>query len=149
MGDAAASVTSLVIYPVKGCRGVRVSRALITAHGLLLDREFMVVSAASGNAVTQRQNSKLALLVPELENADGQAATELVEQPKALTLQAPSATPLRLSLARSSQAAALRTMTVTVWEWTGPAVDQGDEAAGALPAGAGSPLRLTRSLQRG
>jgi uncharacterized protein YcbX len=54
-------VSSLFIYPVKGMRAVPVDRAEVLPGGLRHDRRFVVVRAADGVAVTQRQHPKLAL----------------------------------------------------------------------------------------
>jgi hypothetical protein len=56
-----ARVSSLVVYPVKGMRGVPVERAEATARGLRFDRRFVVVRAEDGQALTQREHPKLAL----------------------------------------------------------------------------------------
>lgn len=45
-------LTQLVIYPVKGCRGISLRRCALTSAGLALDREWMVV-AETGSFVTQ------------------------------------------------------------------------------------------------
>ena len=45
-------VSELVIYPVKGCKGIRLQRCALTDAGLQWDRTWMVVTAA-GKFVTQ------------------------------------------------------------------------------------------------
>jgi uncharacterized protein YcbX len=47
-----AHIAALVVYPVKGCRGVAMQRCAFTAAGLQWDRSWMVVNA-SGKFVTQ------------------------------------------------------------------------------------------------
>ena len=69
-----ATLTALNVYPVKGCRGIAVSRARIGARGLVAtasaasvgDREFMIVDPA-GRFVTQRETPRLALVATRLE----------------------------------------------------------------------------------
>ena len=55
-------VSAIYIYPIKSCRGVAQSSALLTSSGLHLDRLFMVVREDSGKVVTARQIPKLALV---------------------------------------------------------------------------------------
>eukprot|EP01031_Cornospumella_fuschlensis_P016614 gene16614-20304_t len=38
-------IKGLFIYPIKSCKGIRVSSALITRRGLQYDRVFMLVTA--------------------------------------------------------------------------------------------------------
>ncbi|HEX3138106.1 MAG TPA: MOSC domain-containing protein, partial [Casimicrobiaceae bacterium] len=54
-----ASIAALFVYPVKGCRGIALSSALVTERGLEHDREWMVVDIA-GRFVTQRTEPRLA-----------------------------------------------------------------------------------------
>lgn len=58
-------VSSLVIYPVKSMRGQSVESASVDMGGLKNDRRWMVVDA-QGKMVTQRQQSRLCLIQPEL-----------------------------------------------------------------------------------
>lgn len=54
------TVASLHAYPVKGCRGVDLAAATITARGVRHDREFMLVDR-DGGFLSQRQTPRLAL----------------------------------------------------------------------------------------
>lgn len=54
-------VSALNVYPVKGCRGISVSRSAVALPGLVGDRRWMVVDP-SGRFVTQRELPALALL---------------------------------------------------------------------------------------
>ncbi len=56
-----AVVDGLTIYPVKSMRGIALDRAVLTKHGLLGDRRWMVVRK-SGRFVTQRDMPRLALV---------------------------------------------------------------------------------------
>ncbi len=49
------------VYPVKGCRGIRVERAELTPRGLRHDRRWMVADHA-GRFVSQRERKDLALV---------------------------------------------------------------------------------------
>lgn len=61
-----ARITSLVIYPIKSCRGVAVPSASIAATGLAGDREWMLVDG-DGQFLTQREHPRLALVNVALE----------------------------------------------------------------------------------
>jgi uncharacterized protein YcbX len=128
-----ARVSSLVVYPVKGCAGISVESSAFTARGLAHDREWCIVAATTGRFVTQRQDSRLALVCPQLDTAE-------------LVLTAPSsAAILRIPL---SPAAGRELRNVSVWEWQGAALDEGDAAAAWLSAALpGRQLRLVRFLE--
>ena len=133
---ASLLVTQLVVYPIKGCRGVSLARSCVTETGLQHDREFMLVNSA-GRFVTQRTHSKLALVAPQL---PGEAAAASSEE-GVLTVSAPGLPPLHVSLSPSPQRRRVR---ATVWEWSGEADDQGDDAADWFSDFFGEKLRLVR-----
>ena len=58
------TVTSLAVFPVKGCGGIDLERATIGAYGLDGDREWQVV--AGDDFVTQRTHPRLATVRPAL-----------------------------------------------------------------------------------
>ena len=62
-------VTALYIYPVKGCRGVRVESAEVARRGFSRDRRYMIVDA-DGRFVTQREMPRLALVKAALDETD-------------------------------------------------------------------------------
>ena len=70
---SAATIAALNVYPVKSCRGIALERATVAVRGVafeagayaIADREWMIVDAA-GRFVTQREQPRLALLVPRL-----------------------------------------------------------------------------------
>ncbi|KAF8759254.1 hypothetical protein HU200_010289 [Digitaria exilis] len=64
-GEPAATVKSILIYPIKSCRGIAVAQAPITATGFRWDRQWVVVNG-KGRAYTQRVEPKLALVQVEL-----------------------------------------------------------------------------------
>lgn len=128
-----ARVTGLYVYPVKAMRGVSVPRARLTPTGLAHDRHWMVVDARSGRFVTQRERPELALVDVALEPG------------AALRLSAPGLAPLEVPI-RTGASASSRD--VTVWEWTGPAADEGDAAAAWLTELlGGTPARLVRKKE--
>ena len=120
-----ATVAVLRIYPVKSCRGVELSTALVTERGLLHDREWMIVDGA-GRFISQREAPRLALIVPVLSNTG-------------LELHAPGRKALSLPLAGPGP---LRP--VTVWNDSIAAIDQGDAAAAWVTAWLEAEARLVR-----
>lgn len=139
-------ISKLVIYPVKGCRGIEVDAAQITPEGLatsdgmLRDRMFMIVDA-NGKFISQRQHSELATIVTRIE-ANENAASRLSGS-QTLLLVAPSMTPLRVSLRPASDRQA-PSVDVKVWSWQGKALDEGERAAEWLTSLLGRPARLVR-----
>ncbi|CAN6198922.1 unnamed protein product [Urochloa humidicola] len=138
----AATVQSITVYPVKSCRGISVPQAVITSTGFRWDRQWMVVNT-KGRAVTQRVEPTLALveinMPPEAFAAeDWQPASH-----SHMVIRAPGKDPLKIPLAAD---AALRTTfdVVGVWDWSGSAYDEGDEAAEWFSAYLGKPSRLVR-----
>jgi uncharacterized protein YcbX len=96
-------VTALYVYPVKGCRGIRVDRAAVVARGFAGDRRWMIVDA-DGMFVTQRTHPQLALVRTAL-GGDG------------ITLDAPGLATLRLPVAYEQG----RRRDVQVWSHVGAA----------------------------
>jgi len=123
----AATLASLFVYPLKSARGIAVARSTVDGFGLRLDRAFMVVDAASGLFVTQREEAQLVRIVPALRG-------------DALELAAEGAGTIRVALRERDGP----TRPVRVWRYTGEAVDQGDEPADWLSALLGRALRLVR-----
>ena len=64
------TISQLWIYPIKSCRGIRVSKAEVTPRGFALDRIFMVVDS-KGKFVSQRTHSNLALVEVAIAEQDG------------------------------------------------------------------------------
>ena len=54
-------IVGLNIYPVKSCRGIAVSEAMVTPRGFVGDRRWMIVDA-TGCFITQREFPQLATL---------------------------------------------------------------------------------------
>jgi uncharacterized protein YcbX len=76
-------ISSLFVYPVKSCAGVRMDAVSIVPTGFEFDRNWMVVDA-QGAFVTQREHPKLALVKPEFANSG-------------MILNAPGMAPLHVS----------------------------------------------------
>lgn len=62
-----ATVSRLIVYPVKSCRGIDLSRATLTRTGLRHDRGFMI--ECCGSALTQKRHQKLCKIVTKLDES--------------------------------------------------------------------------------
>jgi hypothetical protein len=129
MGAAAPRIVGLAVYPVKGCRGIALSRgsAMVTglAHAPLRDREWMVVDR-DGRFVTQREYPRLALIQPDLAG-------------DALRLSAAGTPALDLPLLPNGAS-----RDVVVWRSNVRGFDQGNAAAAWLTAFLQADVRLVR-----
>ncbi|KAG0249280.1 hypothetical protein BG011_009442 [Mortierella polycephala] len=62
-------VDSVVIYPIKSCRGYKIPRGKawpIAPHGLLYDREWMLVDEVTGAAMTQKRYPRMCMIQAEI-----------------------------------------------------------------------------------
>ncbi|XP_076916812.1 uncharacterized protein LOC143576655 [Bidens hawaiensis] len=134
----AVKVTSILIYPIKSCRGISVSEAPLSSTGVRWDRQWLVVNS-KGRACTQRVEPKLALVQVELPQ-DAFAAAWKPTNTSYLVIRAPGMDELKVSLCRPSQTCD----GVSVWEWSGSALDEGDEASKWFTNYLGKPSRLVR-----
>ncbi|XP_031389602.1 mitochondrial amidoxime-reducing component 1-like isoform X2 [Punica granatum] len=107
-------------------------------EGLRWDRQWLVVNS-KGRAYTQRVEPKLALVVPELPN-DAFLEDWVPSANSYLVLKAPGMSPLKVSLSQPGQI----TEGISVWEWSGSALDEGEEAAKWFSDYLGKPSRLVR-----
>jgi len=120
-------ISQLYFYPVKSCAGTALDLAEIGPRGIKYDRQWMVVDAG-GNFLTQRQEPKLALISPQLNESEG-----------VLQLTAPSMPELTLNLDSIGQK-----LEVTVWDDNCSALDEGDKAASWFSQSIGKPVRLVK-----
>jgi uncharacterized protein YcbX len=121
-----ATLTGLWIYPVKSCRGIDMTDAVLTPHGFVHDREWMVVRP-DGRFVTQREEPRLALVETDL-------------RPDALVLRAPALEALEVPFQSPSRTR----HPATVWGDTVSARDEGARAAGWLGEFLEGEFRLVR-----
>lgn len=119
-------LSGIIVYPVKGCRGIPRDRASLWETGLMWDREWMIVDR-DGTFVSQRTVPALALV---------ETAIEL----NALVLHASGHGDLFLPLAQMGGAPC----DVTVHRDNVRAIDCGDHAATWLRAVFGRDFRLVR-----
>jgi uncharacterized protein YcbX len=124
-----ATVSDLILYPVKGCAGTSMTSAQVLPTGMRHDRTFMFVRASDGVFRSQRSTSKLSVIRPEL-------TTEADK----LTLTAPDVTALALDVRVDGPRLAVGIHGI----WQGEGVDQGDEAAEWASTLVGEPIRLVR-----
>ncbi|MFF8968909.1 MOSC domain-containing protein [Streptomyces sp. NPDC014995] len=122
----AARVAELTYYPVKGCAGITLTQARVTAHGLAHDRAYVIVDEA-GEPRWQWGDPRLALITPERDPDDG-----------SLTLRAPGCGQLRLDGSGEPGETDLPGRSYV-------GVDQGDTAAQWLTGVLGRPSRLLRA----
>ncbi|QOY94982.1 MOSC N-terminal beta barrel domain-containing protein [Massilia sp. UMI-21] len=126
-----ATLTELLIYPIKSCAGIAVPEAQFHVSGLVAqgvhDREWMLVTH-DGQFLTQREYPRMALVTPRI---DG----DTVE------VNAPGMPPLRLPLAHDREASG---MTVRIWDHSVQAADCGDAAAAWFVDAISGPCRLVR-----
>ena len=118
------TLSSIIYYPIKACRGFEVDSSNVERMGLEYDRRMMVVTP-QGEFLTQRKIPRLALVTPIM-NGD------------VLTLSAPQFDSLQVGIRRSGTS-----QPVTIWKSRGvAAIDQGDEAADWFSNWLGASVRL-------
>lgn len=126
-----ATISELVIYPIKSCAGLPVLEAMLCIDGLsaqgVYDREWMVVTH-DGLFLTQREHPRMAVIVPRI---DGHM----------LVVQSPGMPQLTLPLAHDEHAPS---RAVQIWEDRLPAADCGDAAAAWFTEAIQAPCRLVR-----
>jgi len=126
-----ATLSELVIYPIKSCAGLSVPEARLALDGLsaggVHDREWMVVTR-EGLFLTQREYPRMATVTPRIE------ADELV-------VDAPGMPTIRLPLAHD---AAAPTIEILIWDDHVLAADCGENTAAWFSDAIGAPCRLVR-----
>uniref|UniRef100_A0A1J3HW29 Mitochondrial amidoxime reducing component 2 n=1 Tax=Noccaea caerulescens TaxID=107243 RepID=A0A1J3HW29_NOCCA len=137
-GEIGARVSSLFVYPIKSCGGISLSQAALTPTGFRWDRNWLIVNS-KGRGLTQRVEPKLALIEVEMpkhafsEDWDPEKSSNMV-------VRAPGMDALKVSLAKPDKIAE----GVSVWEWSGSALDEGEEASQWFTNFVGKPCRLVR-----
>ncbi|MGB8981642.1 MAG: MOSC N-terminal beta barrel domain-containing protein [Anaerolineales bacterium] len=118
------TISNIIYYPIKACRGFEVDSVCVERMGLEHDRRMMVVTPA-GKFLTQREVPRLALATPKLDHGT-------------LELSAPDYDSLQLGIRTSGTP-----WPVDIWKSQGVhAIDQGEEAAGWFSDWLGTPVRL-------
>jgi uncharacterized protein YcbX len=119
------TVSALYIYPIKSCRGIELQGFRLDDLGPELDRRFMLVDE-NNKCITQREEPKLALVVPTL-------------APTAFMVRAPGMVVLKLPISLHDDS---RVIQIEVWSHKGPALDTGDDASGWFSEYLGRRCRL-------
>jgi uncharacterized protein YcbX len=120
-----ATITDLIVYPIKSCRGIALEEATIESSGIENDRRWMIVND-TGRYMTQRELPRMATIVPALSagalslTAPGMPALEVPDAPDGPSLQ------------------------VTVMSFRCSAMDAGARPAEWLSEFLGRPVRLVR-----
>jgi uncharacterized protein YcbX len=118
------TLSNLIYYPIKACRGVEVDSTCVERMGLEHDRRMMVVTE-QGKFLTQREIPRLALVTPTLKD-------------HALELSAPNYDSISLAIRSSGTP-----WPVDIWKSKGVhAIDQGEAAARWFSDWLGEPVRL-------
>src|ERR1700752_1875777 len=118
------TVSSLIYYPIKACRGFDVDSAMVERMGLQNDRRMMVVTPEGGH-LTQREHPRLALVTPKLNEG-------------MVTLSAPNYDSIQFGIQSSGTS-----YPVDIWKSKGvQAINQGDEAAQWFSDWLGTSVRL-------
>lgn len=98
-----AAVSEIWIYPIKSCRGMKVSSAVVGKRGFLLDRIFMLIDE-EGKFVSQRTQPKMALIDVNID-----------EKSELLTITAPGMiSPLSIDL-KTQPSSGEKNIACTVW----------------------------------
>ncbi len=123
------TVTSLVVYPLKGARGITVDSLTFDARGPVGDRRWMLVDEA-GFAITPRGVTRLVLLQQSFSTHNRDGAIRLaMEGVGSCELMVPSRAVVR---------------NVGIWDDTIPAYDAGDDVAAWCTMALGTPCRAVR-----
>ena len=118
------TISSLIYYPIKACRGFEVDTANVERMGLQHDRRMMVVTP-DGGFLTQREYPRLALVTPKLNDGT-------------LELTAPDYDSIQVGIQTTGVP-----VSVGVWKSRGvQAIDQGEEAAQWFSDWLGTEVRL-------
>jgi uncharacterized protein len=108
--DLNATISRLLVYPIKSCAGVELKESLLIETGLEFDRAWMVVDE-KGEFLSQRELPRMALIAPQLKQFE-------------MVLRAPGMLALHIALDAVEHAC-----TVRVWDDECAAFDMGDIAA--------------------
>lgn len=135
----AATVKAIYIYPIKGCRGISVPQVCVCPTGFRWDRQWLVVNSKC-RACTQRTDQKLALvevsLPMEAFSEEWEPTTDSF-----LTVKAPGMDPLQVPLLQKNHE---KLEKVSMWEWSGSALDEGADAADWFSRYLGKPCWLVQ-----
>lgn len=139
----ASEIAEILVYPVKGCRGISVRRAKIKATGFQFDRHWVIASEERGRMKTQRSDPRIALIDTSIPLQAIEGDHEAVLQDAQLVLSAPGCLPLKVPLF-ADRTGQEPLHNVSVWDWKGAAWDEGEGPAQWLSSYLEKPCRLLR-----
>ena len=129
-----AFVAALFIYPIKSCRGVALEESELDAQGLRHDRRWMLVRESSGAFLTQRDFPRMACINAHIVPSEGSGMETLV-------VHAPLMPLLQIPITHEDKP----TCPVSVWRFSGEAIDEGEEAARYFSDILGTRCRLVQT----
>lgn len=130
--DVPITVSALHIYPVKGLKGIPLSRSPLSAQGLAFDRRFMIVDK-NNSFLTQRQYPGMCLL-----------ETSLFMSEPTLIIRRPDQEILQIPIAQGDETLDREAISVRVWQSQIEALDCGKQAADFFSQYLGVPCRLVQ-----
>ena len=132
-----AVIRELYIYPVKGCKGIRLQEAELAQTGIRYDRHWMVVDP-HGKFVSQREYPRMALIGTAFEGDH-----LVLSAPNQSSVQSSLRLPLKTGEKADGRAGG-RAIVVTVWDDRCSGFDQGPAAAQWFSNFLGATMRLVR-----
>lgn len=91
----ADEIVGLYVYPIKSCRGFQVDSAQLLPTGLDLDRNWMFITAQSGEFITIRNNSKMTLIRTSYDAESDELCVSVADETKFVIPAHPAAEWLR------------------------------------------------------
>lgn len=76
----------MYIYPIKSCAGIRVAKWPLSDNGLFLDREWAIVDALSGRALTQKSHPRMSLIETRVDLDSGELVVSTASKSSELRL---------------------------------------------------------------
>ena len=110
-------VSELWIYRIKSCKGTMLQGATIGVHGIVGDRQFMVVDAETGMFVAQRSDRGLGIAVKSM----CQITPTITDENGTMELSAPGMRAIRV-FPQHIIHAGCNLRDVQVWDWKGEAL---------------------------
>eukprot|EP01023_Acetabularia_acetabulum_P034664 TRINITY_DN32577_c0_g2_i2.p1 TRINITY_DN32577_c0_g2~~TRINITY_DN32577_c0_g2_i2.p1 ORF type:complete len:312 (-),score=38.26 TRINITY_DN32577_c0_g2_i2:1006-1941(-) len=133
-------ICSLNCYPIKSCKGIQLEQAWLGKTGIMFDRYWMLVDG-NGKFLTQRRYPKMALICTSIPDEILSGQWGEIPEDSSLTVSAPDHSILNIPLIKRDNSF---TRLVSVWEWKGQAIDEGEEAAEWFSKFMGFETRLVR-----
>ncbi|KAI8996813.1 MOSC N-terminal beta barrel domain-containing protein [Pilobolus umbonatus] len=111
-----ATVERINIFPIKSCHSIEVNECEVNSLGILYDRRFMIIDAATNRFISQRRYPSLVHLQPMIDTESN-------------TLKVIAGNQMALSVPLLPAYESLSKKKVTLWKDTLTVYDMGDEAS--------------------